>query len=171
MVARRAAHWSHGHPFDRPLGGRSATAGTFACARSVLGRACSFRLRARRTCELAGPIAGTEPDLAEDYGDYEGLRFAEIVKDRPGWDIFIDGCPNGETPVQVAARADRLIARLEALDVALFSHGHFSRVLAMRWIVMSEHFALTTGSLSILDSRACGLLSPILVGLICLPHC
>jgi broad specificity phosphatase PhoE len=101
----------------------------------------SLRLRAWRTCELAGlgAIAGTEPDLAEwDYGDYEGLRFAEIVKDRPGWDIFIDGCPNGETPVQVAARADRLIARLEALDgnVALFSHGHFSRVLAMRWIGM-----------------------------------
>jgi broad specificity phosphatase PhoE len=122
---------------------------------------CSPRRRARRTCELAGlgAIAGTEPDLAEwDYGDYEGRRTAEITKDRPGWGIFTDGCPNGETPAQVAARADRLMARLETLDgnVALFSHGHFSRVAAMRWIgspvIQAQHFPLSTGSLSILDS-------------------
>lgn len=122
---------------------------------------CSPRQRARRTCELAGlgAVAGTEPDLAEwDYGDYEGLRSVDIVKARPGWNTFADGCPNGETPAQVAVRADRLIARLEALDgnVALFSHGHFSRVLSMRWIglpvIEGQHFSLGTGSLSILES-------------------
>ena len=106
-----------------------------------------------------GTVTGTKSDLAEwDYGDYEGLRSVEIVKDRPGWNIFADGCPNGETPAQVAARADRLITRLEALDgnVALFSHGHFSRVLGVRWIgllvIEGQHFSLSTGSLSILDN-------------------
>jgi broad specificity phosphatase PhoE len=120
---------------------------------------CSPRQRARHTCELAGlgTSADTEADVAEwDYGDYEGLRSAEIVKDHSGWNIFADGCPNGETPAQVAARADRLIARLEALDgnVAVFSHGHFSRVLGARWIALpvieGQHFSLSTGSLSIL---------------------
>jgi broad specificity phosphatase PhoE len=106
-----------------------------------------------------GGIAKIEPDLAEwDYGDYEGLHSAEIVEKRPGWDIFTDGCPNGETPDQVAARADRLLGRLEALDgnVVVFSHSHFSRVLGVRWIglpvVQGQHFALDTGSLSILES-------------------
>jgi probable phosphoglycerate mutase len=96
--------------------------------------------------------------LAEwDYGDYEGLGSADIVKQRPGWSIFRDGCPNGESPEQIAGRADQLIARLDALDgdVALFSHGHFSRVLAVRWIGLSvvngQHFSLGTGSLSILQ--------------------
>jgi broad specificity phosphatase PhoE len=98
---------------------------------------CSPRQRAQRICELTGlgAVAQVEPDLAEwDYGDYEGLRTPEIAKERPGWNIFADG--NGELPNQVSVRADRLIGRLEALDgnVALFSHGHFSRVLAARWI-------------------------------------
>jgi broad specificity phosphatase PhoE len=100
---------------------------------------CSPRQRAKRTSELAGlgSLAQVEPDLAEwDYGDYEGLLTSEIAKERPRWNIFADGCPNGELPDQVSARADRLIGRLEAFDgnVALFSHGHFSRVLAARWI-------------------------------------
>jgi broad specificity phosphatase PhoE len=106
-----------------------------------------------------GTVTGTEPDLAEwDYGDYEGLHSVEIAKDRPGWNIFADGCPNGETPAQVAARTDRLITRLEELDgnVALFSHGHFSRVLGVRWIglplIEGQHFSLSTKSLSILDN-------------------
>ena len=71
--------------------------------------------------------AEVEPDLAEwDYGDYEGLRTPEIQKERMDWNIFADGCPNGELPDQASARADRLIKKLEALDgnVALFSHGH-----------------------------------------------
>lgn len=84
--------------------------------------------RARRTCELTmlGAAAEIEPDLAEwDYGDYEGQRSMDIRKQRPGWNVFRDGCPHGEMPAQVSERADRLIAHLRALDgnVALFSHG------------------------------------------------
>jgi probable phosphoglycerate mutase len=119
----------------------------------------SPRLRARRTCELAGLGMGdeTELDLAEwDYGDYEGMRTAEIHTVAPLWDLWRDGCPGGETPAQVSDRADRVIARLEMLtgNVALFSHGHFGRVLAARWIAMpafaGRHFALDPASISIL---------------------
>ncbi|MFI5348809.1 MAG: histidine phosphatase family protein [Elusimicrobiota bacterium] len=115
--------------------------------------------RARRTCELAGlaRTAAIEPDLAEwDYGDYEGMRSAEILRERPGWIIFRDGCPGGETPAQVSNRADRLIARLRALDgtAAAFTHGHFGRVLAARWIglpiVEARGLLLSTATLSIL---------------------
>ena len=115
--------------------------------------------RARRTCELAG-LAGAariEPDLAEwDYGAYEGKRSAEILRERAGWIIFRDGCPGGETPAQVSDRADRLIARLRTLDgtVAAFTHGHFGRVLAARWIglpiIEARGLLLSTASLSIL---------------------
>ena len=119
----------------------------------------SPRLRARRTCELAGlgSAEKIEPHLAEwDYGDYEGQHTADILKGRPDWNLFRDGCPNGETPAQVSDRADRLIARLRALDgyVALFSHGHFGRVLGARWIGLpvseAQHFLLSTASLSVL---------------------
>ena len=104
-----------------------------------------------------GAAAEIEPDLAEwDYGDYEGKRSTDIRKQRAGWNIFRDGCPRGETPAQVSDRADRLIARLRALEgnVALFSHGQFGCVLAARWIGLppaeAQHFALGTASLSIL---------------------
>ena len=119
----------------------------------------SPRLRARRTCELAGldSAAEIEPDLAEwDYGDYEGLRSAEILAGQRDWNLFRDGCPRGETPAQVSARADRLMARLRALDgnVALFTHGHFGRALGVRWIGLptsaAQHFLLSTASLSVL---------------------
>jgi probable phosphoglycerate mutase len=89
------------------------------------------------------PVSGAssgpdvEPDLAEwDYGDYEGLRSADICHHRPGWNLFRDGCPNGESPAQVGTRADRLIARVRIMegDVALFSHGQFGAALAARWI-------------------------------------
>ena len=119
----------------------------------------SPRQRARRTCELAGlgSVAEIEPDLTEwDYGDYEGLRSAEIRKARPDWNLFRDGCPNGESPGQISHRTDRLIARLRALDgnVALFSHGHFGRVMAARWIglpvIEAQRFLLDTASLNIL---------------------
>jgi broad specificity phosphatase PhoE len=119
----------------------------------------SPRQRARRTCELTGmgPASAVEPDLAEwDYGEYEGKRTVDIRKGRPEWNVFRDGCPGGETTAQVCDRADRLIARLCALDgnVALFSHGQFGCVLAARWIgfppIEGQHFALGPASLSIL---------------------
>ena len=121
---------------------------------------CSPRQRALKTAELAGlgALARVEPDLAEwDYGDYEGLRTSEIHKERMDWNIFADGCPNGELPDQVSARADRLIQKLEGLDgnVALISHGHFSRVLAARWmgmpVISGQRCMLDTGTLSILQ--------------------
>jgi probable phosphoglycerate mutase len=118
----------------------------------------SPRQRARRTCELADfGSAEIEPDLAEwDYGDYEGRRSEDIRKGRPGWNIFRDGCPRGEAPAEISGRADRLIARLQALqgNVALFSHGQFGAVLAVRWIglpvIDGQHFPLGAASLSIL---------------------
>lgn len=99
----------------------------------------SPRLRARMTCQLAG-LGGTAevvPDLAEwDYGDYEGLRGSEVEGLRPGWNIWRDGCPGGESPLQVSQRADRFIAGLQTVGgrVAIFSHGQFGRALAARWI-------------------------------------
>lgn len=119
----------------------------------------SPRLRARRTAELAGHAAAIiEPDLAEwDYGDYDGIRIDEIRTTRPDWDIYVHGCPGGESPEQITARADRLIARWSSLTgrVAAFSHGHFGRVLAVRWIGlplgMAKHFAIDTAARGILD--------------------
>jgi len=119
----------------------------------------SPRLRARRTAELAG-LAGAavvEPLLQEwDYGDFEGLTTAQIQAERPGWNLFRDGASNGETPTDVAARADTLLERLLRLDgdIALFSHGHFLRSLGARWvewpISSSQRLFLATASVSIL---------------------
>ena len=118
--------------------------------------------RARRTCELAGlgSVAEIESDIAEwDYGEYEGLRSVDIRKDRPGWNIFTDGCPGGETPQHIADRADQLIAKLVVLtaNIALFSHGHFGCVLAARWISLpvlnGQHFILNPASVSILSDN------------------
>ncbi len=116
--------------------------------------------RAVRTCELAGfgGVAEVDPDLVEwNYGQYEGRRTAEILAERPGWLLFRDGCPGGEMPAEVAARADRVVSRVRAVDgnVLLFSSGHFIRVLATRWIglepsVNSRSFKLSTASLSAL---------------------
>jgi probable phosphoglycerate mutase len=123
----------------------------------------SPRQRARRTCELAGlgSASEVEPDLAEwDYGEYEGQHTVDIRERRPDWDIFQDGCPGGETPAQVSARADRIIARLLAVDgnIALFSHGQFGCVLAARWIGLptleGQHFMLSTASVSVLGFEA-----------------
>ena len=114
--------------------------------------------RARKTCELAGlgAEAVLEPDLMEwDYGAYEGKRSVEIHKLRTDWNVFRDGCPDGETPAQVTDRADRLISHLRSLDgnIALFSHGQFGSALAVRWVslplVSAQHFPLATASLSI----------------------
>jgi probable phosphoglycerate mutase len=120
----------------------------------------SPRLRARRTAELAGfgAAATIDPDLAEwDYGADEGRRTVEIQAERPGWNLFRDGCSGGESPADVSARADRVVARLRALAEArilLFGHGHFSRALAARWlgfpIESAAHLSLSTASLSTL---------------------
>ena len=114
--------------------------------------------RATRTCELAGFGAAAEIDrdlLEWDYGRYEGLRSADIRKERPDWQLFRDGCPGGESPAQVVARADRAVSRLRAVggNVLLFSSGHFLRVLAVCWIgieltTQARSFMLSTASLS-----------------------
>jgi probable phosphoglycerate mutase len=120
----------------------------------------SPRTRARRTCELAGfaTTAHVLPDLAEwDYGAYEGRRTAEIREERPGWYLFRDGCPGGESVADVGARADRVIASLREAGgrALLFGHAHFFRVLAARWIGLPPedacHLLLGTASLSILS--------------------
>ena len=116
--------------------------------------------RARRTCELAsfGAMAEVDRDLVEwDYGQYEGRRTAEILAERPDWQLFRDGCPGGESPAQVATRADRIVDRVRAVqgDVLLFSSGHFIRVLTARWLgleptINCRYFMLSTASLSAL---------------------
>jgi probable phosphoglycerate mutase len=120
---------------------------------------CSPMQRARETCELAGlgNKAVIDHDLAEwNYGEYEGLTPRQIHESAPGWLIFRDGCPGGESPEEVAARADRVIARARAAegDAALFAHGHVLRVLAARWIGLpagsGQHFLLDTGTLCVL---------------------
>jgi broad specificity phosphatase PhoE len=112
--------------------------------------------RASRTCELAGfplnlpspptnggegrvrgPVAEVDPDLVEwDYGRFEGKLTRDILKERPGWEMFRDGCPDGENPDDVAARADRFIARVRGIDgdVLAFSSGHIIRMIAARWL-------------------------------------
>ncbi len=95
--------------------------------------------RAARTCELAGFRAAAEvdADLVEwNYGKYEGLRTVEIHAKHPDWQLFRDGCPGGESPVQVGARADHVVSRVREIkgDVLIFSSGHFLRVLAARWL-------------------------------------
>jgi len=115
--------------------------------------------RARRTCELAGvgAIAEVDRDLVEwNYGEYEGRLTADILTERPEWDLFRDGCPGGESPQQVADRADRVVERVRAVagNVLLFSSGHFLRMLAARWTGLETLHArslmLGTASLSAL---------------------
>ena len=105
-----------------------------------------------------GTEAEVDRDLLEwNYGDYEGLRTAEIHAKRPGWELFRDGCPGGESAGDVGARADRMVDRVRAVqqDVLIFSSGHFLRVLAARWLGFEpqagEHFLLSTASLSALS--------------------
>ncbi len=115
--------------------------------------------RARETCDLSGlgSMAVIDPDLGEwNYGEYEGLTPQQIQQNAPGWLLFRDGCPGGETPAQICARVDRVIAKVRAIegDVALFAHGHVLRVLVARWIGLpaagGQHFLLDTGTLSVL---------------------
>jgi len=117
--------------------------------------------RAARTCELAGfgAVARIDPDLVEwNYGQYEGLRSDEILRKRPGWQLFRDGAPEGESPEQIGARADRVVERVRAVrgNVLLFSSGHFIRVLTARWLALGlgsagRYFLLNPASLSALS--------------------
>jgi probable phosphoglycerate mutase len=116
--------------------------------------------RAKRTCELAGfgDVAEVDPALVEwNYGDYEGIRTADIRAKRPDWELFRDGCPNGESPAEIGARADRVVAGVRAItgNVLIFSSGHFLRVLAARWLrvepFIGKYLMLDTASLSALS--------------------
>jgi broad specificity phosphatase PhoE len=115
--------------------------------------------RAIRTCELAGygDRAEIDPDLAEwDYGHYEGRRTADILAENPGWQLFRDGCPGGESPSGIASRADRVVARLRAIgsDVLVFSSGHILRVMTARWLGLGAEggrlCVLSTASVSMI---------------------
>jgi broad specificity phosphatase PhoE len=150
LVRHAETEWSlagrHTGHTDLPLseGGRSrarALADRLAARQFGLVLVSPAR-RARETCELCGlgARASVREELWEwDYGEYEGLTSAEIESRRPGWSLWRDGCPGGESPAQVGARADRVIAELRAAqgDVAVFSHGHMLRVLGARWIELA----------------------------------
>ena len=120
---------------------------------------CSPLLRARETCRLVGFEQAAElcDDLHEwDYGDYEGMTSAEIHETRPGWDLWRDGCPGGETGRDVGARVDRVLARAASVsgEVLCVAHGHVLRVLTARWLGMEvsagAHFALATAGVGVL---------------------
>jgi probable phosphoglycerate mutase len=120
---------------------------------------CSPLLRARETCELAGFADQAEivEELREwDYGDYEGLTTPQIRETRPGWWLWRDGCPGGEAPAEISARADRVLERARAAggDVVAFAHGHMLRVVAARWLAMDVVFGsrllLRAGAVSVL---------------------
>jgi broad specificity phosphatase PhoE len=115
--------------------------------------------RARRTCELAGlgAQARVQSSLREwDYGEYEGLTSSQIRARHADWDVFRDGCPGGESPEQVCTRADAMLAAMREIpgSVAVFSHGHMLRALAVRWIQLpvqcGARFGLGTAALSLL---------------------
>jgi probable phosphoglycerate mutase len=136
-----------------------ALAGALA-GRRFVAVFCSPRQRAWRTAELAGlTVTAVLDDLAEwNYGGYEGKTTAEIRQQRPGWDLWIDGCPGGEAPAQVGSRLDRVLARVRPLlatgDVALVGHGHALRVAGARWMGLPPSagglIRLDTGTLSTL---------------------
>jgi probable phosphoglycerate mutase len=138
--------WTESHQYagrvDLPLNERGEEHARRLCER--LWDVSFFRIftsplrRASKTCELAGyrDIAEVDSNLLEwDFGHYEGKRTVEIRKERPGWDLYRDGCPGGESAADVAARADRFIARVYGMvgDVLAFSSGHIIRMIAARW--------------------------------------
>jgi probable phosphoglycerate mutase len=133
--------------------------GRFLHGRSFALVLTSPLTRARETCRLAGygDVAQADENLCEwNYGDYEGRITADIQKERPGWWLWRDGVPHGETVEQVGARADAVLARIAPVDgeVALFAHGHILRILTACWLGLQPDcgrlFALGTGSVSIL---------------------
>jgi broad specificity phosphatase PhoE len=156
-------HGRHTGRTDIPLTARGRDT-----ARALRGRLSgwSFDLvlvsplgRARETCELCGLDAGAQltPALLEwDYGDYEGLTTPEIRAQQPDWRLWRDGCPGGESPANVGARADQVIAQIGASrgKVAVFSHGHMLRVLGARWIELDAssgaRLGLSTAAICVL---------------------
>ncbi|MFS8145457.1 histidine phosphatase family protein [Rhizobium sp. BR 249] len=167
LVRHGETEWSlsgrHTGRSDIPL-----TANGEAAARKLADRLAGLSVsavwsspsgRARKTCTLAGFGAGAviREDLAEwDYGAYEGVTTKAILADRPGWQLFRDGCPNGETAADVGARADTVIHALRqaADNILIFSSSHFLRVLAARWLGLppegGAHFVLDTAGISVL---------------------
>lgn len=143
-----------------PVGIESAAALRAALATETFAQVFTSPLRrATETCELVGlgALAAVRPQLREwDYGDYEGCTTAEIRRSSPGWDLWTDGTPGGETPGDVRERVDGFIREIRAVDgdVALFSHGHLSRALAARWIDLpvaaGRSFAFTTAAIGVL---------------------
>ena len=167
LVRHGETEWSlsgqHTGVTDIPLTDNGRAAARFlqpVLAKESFGLVLTSPLhRARETCELAGfgNRAHVETDLMEwNYGEYEGLTPQQIHAKRPDWMIFRDGCPSGESPEQIGARVDRVIAKAHATEgnVALFAHGHIFRVLAARWIGLSaragQHFLLDTATLNVL---------------------
>ncbi|MDA8291484.1 MAG: histidine phosphatase family protein [Actinomycetota bacterium] len=173
LVRHGATSWSasgrHTGRTDLPLDelgrAQAETVGRRLEGRSFAAVLTSPLERARSTCRIAGLADGAEvhEELAEwDYGRYEGLTTEEIRAEDPGWQVFVDGCPGGESPEHVAARADRVLERVASLGeaaggnekepVVIFSHGHFLRVLAARWLELApregRRLKLDTGSIS-----------------------
>lgn len=167
LVRHGETEWSrsgqHTSGTDLPLveeGRERAQALREPLARSEFALVLSSPLRrARETCELAG--LGDRMELSEDlrewdYGEYEGKTTPEIRESRPDWWLWSDGCPGGESPPDVQARADRLLARLRDIDgdVALFAHGHILRVIAARWIELGieggARLKLSSGTICVL---------------------
>ena len=148
LVRHGETEWSRAHRHTSstdlaltPTGDRQARALAPALAgRPFAAVLSSPRQRATRTAELAGlTVTAVDHDLAEwNYGQYEGLTTDEIRRTRPDWLLWTDGCPDGESPAQIGARIDRVLARVRPLltgaDVALVGHGHALRVVAARWI-------------------------------------
>jgi broad specificity phosphatase PhoE len=148
LIRHGETEWSRTHRHtsytDLPLtaeGERQAKAlGRALSGRRFVAVLSSPRQRARRTAELAGlTVTAIDDDLVEwNYGEYEGVTTEEIRRSRPGWTLWTDGCPGGESPEQVAARVDRVLQRVRPLleqgDVALVGHGHCLRVLGARWV-------------------------------------
>ena len=123
-------------------GAACAAAGRVAVAVSFTRVFTSPLLRASKTCALAGFGVGAEVDhdlIEWDYGRFEGKLTRDILKARPGWELFRDGCPGGESPQDAAVRADRFITRVRAVegDVLAFSSGHIIRMIAARWLGLS----------------------------------
>ena len=141
-----------------PAGRRRAQALAPELAADYAVVLCSPLRRARETCELAGfedPII--DDNLREwDYGEYEGLTTDEIRAQRPGWVLWRDGCPGGETPAEVGARVDLVLERLRSQtgDALVFAHGHVLRVLTARWLAMAPaagaRFTLSAGRVGVL---------------------